>query len=399
MGHTWGGWREQLAEHIRASDIRGIGRLVITATTGITDLVEAMHHTVNPLSPPDPALRTHGVTGAVFRGVRGVIKVVGGALDLALSPLASLEQAQESSPEREAVVAALNGVLGDHLQATHNPLAIDMALHSHASEDAPVTGKVAVLVPGLCMSHRQWLRNGHDHGAALARDQGYTALYLHYNSGLHISTNGRALAEILEQTLAGWPRPVEQLVIIGHSMGGLVTRSACHVAASSGHAWPRHLSKIVFLGTPHHGAPLERGGNWFNLILGATPYAAPFARLGHVRSAGITDLRYGYLLDDEWADVDRFAHTPDTRRPLPLPAGVQCFVMAATRGKRGVSEPLLGAGPGDGIVPLASALGHHSRPDLRLAVPESQQWIGHGMNHLDLLSRPEVYAQLQDWLA
>ena len=223
-----------------------------------------------------------------------------------------------SSAEREALQAAANGVLGDHLAASANPLAIPMRLRRDgqpldlttpalAAALPQPTGKILVLAHGLCMNDRQWRRKGHDHGAALAADAGFTPVYLHYNSGLHVSTNGRAFAGQLEALLGAWPVPVDELVIIGHSMGGLLARSACYYGELAGHAWPRHLRKIVFLGTPHHGTAFERGGNWVTVALGVSRYTAAFARLGKIRSAGITDLRYGSFLDEDWEDRDRFA--------------------------------------------------------------------------------------------
>jgi pimeloyl-ACP methyl ester carboxylesterase len=260
-----------------------------------------------------------------------------------------------------------------------------------------VTGKVVVLAHGLCMNDRQWLRKGHDHGAALARDLGYTPLHLHYNSGLHISTNGRIFADLLETTLADWPAPLEELVIIGHSMGGLVARSACHYGALAGYRWPGALRKLVFLGTPHHGSPLERSGNWIDIGLGAFSYTAPLALVGKLRSAGITDLRHGSLLDEDWVDQDRFAHNHDVRRPLPLPKDVHCYTMAAALDEENVGylRSLLG----DGLVPVASAHGHHDLEEHHLNIPAADRWTGYGMHHLELLSRPEVYAQLRTWLS
>ena len=390
--------------HIRASDIQGMSRLVISATTGITDIVEGIHHTISrgPRRTETHG-RTDGITGFVYRSVRGVTKAVGGTIDLALWPAAVLHQPPHSSAEREAFIAALNGVLGDHLAETGNPLAIPMALRPRAEETGageaapPVSGKIAVVVHGLCMNDRQWQRGGHDHGAALARDLGYTPLYLHYNSGQHISTNGRAFADLLEETLPAWPQPVEELVIVAHSMGGLVTRSALECAGQAGHTWPRHLRKIVFLGTPHHGAPLERGGNWIDIILSGTPYVAPLARLGRIRSAGITDLRHGTLRDEEWSGSDRFAYRADNRLPMPLPDGVACFAMAAALGE--TPAACKGKLLGDSLVPLASALGRHRRAEYDLGIPDDRTWVGYGMNHLELLSRLEVYDQLRTWLA
>lgn len=395
----------------RRSDVRGFSRLAIEATTGLTDLVEAMHHTIahtpgilaTPASGP-----TKGVTGLVYRNIRGITRLVGSGIDAVLAQLIQLPGERPPSSEREAVLAALNGVLGDYLAATDNPLAIPMQLRRNgqplelerqalAAAIPQRSGKIIVLVHGLCRNDLQWTRKGHNHGAALARDMGYTPVYLHYNTGLHISTNGRAFADLIEALLKQWPLPLEELVIIGHSMGGLVSRSACHYGAVAGHDWLRHLRKIVFLGTPHHGVPLERGGNWVDMILGANPYTAPFARLGKIRSAGITDLRYGNLLNEDWEDRDRFERSGDQRRAVPLPDGVRCYTIAATTGKRvgDLSDRLLG----DGLVPLHSALGHHVAPRLALSFPESRQWIGYGMNHLDLLRLPEVYARIRQWLA
>jgi pimeloyl-ACP methyl ester carboxylesterase len=251
------------------------------------------------------------------------------------------------------------------------------------------------------MNDLQWRRNGHDHGEALAREAGYTPVYLHYNSGQHVSTNGHAFADILETLLKAWPVPVENLTIIGHSMGGLIARSACHYGGRTAHEWLKHLRKMVFLGTPHHGAPLERGGNWITLILEVSPYTAALARLAKIRSAGITDLRHGSILDEDWEHGDRFAHGRK-RQLVPLPAGVGCYAigvaLAKTSGDR--SEPLLG----DGLVPLRSALGEDK--DLGkdggkgrgLGFPEENKWVGYGINHMDLLDRAEVYEQLKSWL-
>ena len=325
-----------------------------------------------------------------------------------LARLAPLLGEHSTWPGREALLAALNGVLGDYLAASDNPLATSMRLRRGgtalsgerevlAAAIPQATGKLVVLLHGLCMNDLQWKRKGQDHGAALARDLAYTPVYLHYNSGLHISTNGRAFAEQLETLVRLWPVPLTELVLMGHSMGGLVARSACHYGALARHEWLRRVDKLVFLGTPHHGAPLERGGNWVDILLGVSEYTAPLARLGKIRSAGITDLRFGNLVDEDWNKRDRFARSGDRRVAVPLPEGVACFAIAATTGK--TARDLSGRLLGDSMVPLASALGRHANPRLALPFHESRQWVAYGTNHLDLLSRAEVYAQIKRWLA
>jgi pimeloyl-ACP methyl ester carboxylesterase len=396
---------------VGAADLRGLNRLTIDGIAGIVDLVEAMHYNIASvpgiLAKPKQG-RTTGITGLVYRGIRGVIGLVGHGLDKLLARLEPLLGERSTWPGREALLAALNGVLGDYLAASNNPLAITMALRRGGialpGERAPLAaaipqagGKLVVLLHGLCMNDLQWMRKRHDHGAALARDLAYTPVYLHYNSGLHISTNGRAFAELLETLVQCRPVPLTELVLIGHSMGGLVARSACHYGARARHEWLRRVDKLVFLGTPHHGAPLERGGNWVDMLLGSSAYSAPLARLGKIRSAGITDLRFGNLLDEDWNKRDRFERSGDPRAAVPLPEGVACYAIAATTGKTAgdLTDKLIG----DGIVPLASALGRHTNPRLALNFDESRQWVARGINHLDLLSRPEVYAQIKQWLA
>ena len=396
--------------HLHAADLHGLGRLTIDAVTGLTDLVEAMHRNIagkpNLLGKP-PTGRTRGITGLVYRSIRGVTRLVGGSLDAVLGRLVPLFGAPGSSPEREAVLAALNGVLGDYLEASANPLAIPMRLrrggHALQMEKAALAaafpkagGKLLVLAHGLCMNDLQWLRQGHDHGAALESELGYTAVYLHYNSGRHISTNGRDFADLLEALTENWPVPVDELSVLGHSMGGLLARSAWHYGTEAGHDWPRRLRKLVFLGTPHHGAPLERGGNWIDTVLGASPYSAPLSRLGKIRSAGITDLRHTWLCDEDWQGRDRFARSGSHHRALPLPQGVACYAIAATTGKQAgdMKDRLIG----DGLVPLASALGCHAEHDRNLMFRQDRQWIAVGTGHLDLLCSMPVYRRIRDWL-
>lgn len=391
-----------------ASDLRGVSRLVIDAVEGMTDIVESMHRNISGMAPLVGAPRqgrTRGVTGLVYRSVRGVTRMVGLGLDLALARLTPLLDTLTPSLRREAVRAALNGVLGDHLVASNNPLAIPMQLRKEGqaipmdrqtlAEQLNPAAHVLVLVHGLCMNDLQWQRQAHDHGASLARDLGCSVLHLHYNTGLHISRNGLEFAELLEQLVQQWPVPVRALTLIGYSMGGLVSRSACHYAERAGHAWPRRLKQLLFLGTPHHGAPLERAGNWVDILGAISPYTAPLARLGKIRSAGVQDLRYGNIVDEDWENAGpRLAHDP--RTPIPLPSQVQCFAIAATlQRKAGRNSARL---RGDGLVPVSSALGQHQDGARSLAIPASHRSICYGQGHLDLLCSQDAYARILHYL-
>lgn len=377
------------------SDVLGFSRLAVDATAGMAGVVEAMHQAIvgNPLAC---------LVGAAYAPVRAIAKLVGHGMDAVITPLIAMPGAMRTSPEREAMLAAVNGILGDHLAATQNPLAIPMRLRRYGH---PISlrrtdlraairrprGRVLVLVHGLCMNDLQWTRRGRDHAAALAEDLGWTPVHLHYNTGLHISTNGRGFAELIETLLQQWPVPVRDITIVGHSSGGLVSRSAYRYGTAAGHRWPRRVRNLVFLGTPHHGSALERIGNLVNVGLNFSRYSAPLARIGSIRSAGITDLRYGYLLDDDWSGSDRFRHSADCRQPVPLPKRVRCFTVAACIGRDHAI--------GDGLVSVDSALGRHRDPRLTLAFGARNQWIGHCLSHWDLLDHPAVYKRMRNWLA
>jgi len=410
-----------MAGHARASDLRAVARLATQATRATTRIAEGVHQSVwrtLGATGGTPADRTQGLTGLVYRCVAGITQALGTGLDAALVRLEPLLDAIDTVPaesaQRLAVLAALNGVMGDRLLVDGNPLALPMSLHHDGQKIDPdrpnvatASGKIVLLIHGLCMNDLQWqtwrkaddgsLQPGLDHGQALAQAQGFTPVYLRYNSGRHVSENGGDLSALLQRLVAAWPVPVCELVVIAHSMGGLVIRSAIHRAQLTEQAWVQPMTRIVFLGTPHHGAPMERAGNWVHHLLGCTPWSAPFARLARLRSSGITDLRHGSLTEDDWRGHDRFQRHGDTRRPLPLPVGVACLAVAATlAAKRSpVADHLLG----DGLVPLRSALGQHDDPVRSLALGLHDQIVAHRTGHLQLLSDPGVGRQVGAWLA
>ena len=484
-------------KHLRASDARALAQLATQATTGVVNIAEGVHQsvwqTLGVKGGKAPG-QTGGLTGLIYQSVRSATQLVGKGLDALLTRLQPvLDAADHAAPgtrQREAVLAALNGVLGDRLAANHSPLATVMSLrHGEAAlnwqalpPDLKVTGKVLVLIHGLCMNDLQWQTHGKlpetgpktalgartettpgttpgatpgatlktaqhpdknaqttgdipfDHGAVLASALGYTPVYVRYNTGLHTSQNGAEFSNLLEQLVTRWPTPVEEITVVAHSMGGLVTRSAVHqatrqdpaspkqfgksgkpkksdvsdVSVKSGDAtlrWPVLLKNIVFLGTPHHGAPLERAGNWVDVILGSTRYSKPFAALAQLRSAGITDLRYGHVAQADWEGHDRFRKKPDSRLHVPLPEGVACFAVAATTAltatatttpsdRGSMAERLTG----DGLVPVNSALGLHDDAKRSLTFDKKSLLIACRTNHMQLLSSPVIAQQMVAWL-
>jgi pimeloyl-ACP methyl ester carboxylesterase len=377
--------------------LRGAARLGFDATQGVVGVVEQMHRTISdrawPLAPGREP-RTTGLTGAVYRAIRGTTAVIGSGVDQALRLLETRVPGGANSLQREALLAAVNGIWGDHLAATGNPLAIAMALriggqavpiHAEglrAAVPAP-TGRVAVLVHGLCMNDLQWHRLGHHHGEMMARELGCTVLDLHYNTGLSVADNGAQFAQLLTDLLVAWPVPVDELVLVGHSMGGLVARSAIDHADAQARQqgpaplWRQKLKHLVCLGTPHEGAALERGGRLIDAGLELSPYLAPFARLGKARSTGINNLHDGSVR-------------------AALPSGVHVGLLAATT----TAEPkgLRHALMGDGLVTVASAWGEHPDPARALHLPASRKRLITQANHWDLLSHPQAADALRAWL-
>ena len=279
-------------------------------------------------------------------------------------------------------LGAINGLWGDRLLADRSELAVDMTVR-HDSADVPVdhaslrrafpdaTGRLAVFVHGLCETEQAWWpseRKQHRHGAFSfgdrIRDVGFTPVYVRYNSGLHISDNGARLSTLLDELIEAWPVPVDEVALVGHSMGGLVARSACHHADRVGATWVERTRHVFGLGTPHFGAPLERGVNAVAWSLRKAPETRPLANVLNARSVGIKDLRFGSLLEDDWTDVDLDGFLTGRAAEVPFLEHVNYYFVAATvtRNRR---HPL-GLIAGDLLVQFSSASG--TRPSTTAAV-------------------------------
>jgi pimeloyl-ACP methyl ester carboxylesterase len=391
--------------------IQGATRLVFDSVEGITNTVERMHESIARtsllLAPVKPA-RAHGLIAAgVYKIIRGINGGLREGVDRSFSLLPrELRQAGNSTAETR-VVAALNGVFGDHLEDSGNALATPMSLRTpeHAldlsdpnavTSALPVTSPhLVVLVHGLSLSELCWYRNDRPSIGDHLRDElGCTPLYLRYNSGRHISANGREFAQMVQQVCDAWPVPVESISLIGHSMGGLVIRSACSYARSDRAPWLQKLQRVVCLGTPHHGSPLEKAGHAFETAMKKLPHAEPML-LGKLRSAGIKDLRHGALLDEDWQGYDPDERRPDQHKVVPLIAGVDYYFAAASLG-RDERDPL-GHLLGDLLVRADSAVGIHRNELKRLKIRPENCRVFHEKNHFDLLDDARVQQQVLEW--
>ena len=312
--------------------------------------------------------------------------------------------------------AILNGVVGDYLDTTQNELAIDMKLYpSPSGNDEPVdvatfvldtctstsTKRVCILVHGLTDDESTWIMDdGTDYGSLLKRDHTILPLYLRYNTGLHISTNGRKLSLLLQSLYQCLRSQIDTVSIIAHSMGGLVTRSACLDAKRRKMSWVRNVSHVVFLGTPHHGSPWEKIGNAVSHVLDAVPrpYMKLAANVANLRSAGIKDLRYGYVLDEDWAGHDPNGLLDNTRVQdgsdlLPWSKYFAATGTVTTNPNHFASHLV-----GDALVRKDSAMGRSNDKvhDLDLDPDNIREFAGVG--HIHLSSNMDVYRQIEDWM-
>lgn len=304
----------------------------------------------------------------------------------------------------DAMISILNGMVGDYLVQRSSRLMQEMVFRDQhqtlrieperLNQLLPqASDRIVLCVHGWCMNDVQWLRKEHDHGRFLAKF-GYTPLYLRYNTGQHISLNGEEFAFKLEKLISAWPCDVKEIVIVGHSMGGLVTRSACYYAEHHQLSWLAKLRTFITLGTPHNGAPLAQLACWVDERVAEAPYLSALSKIADVRSSGSRDLSQGYICHADWQDEDneRALHRV---RPA-LPEKVACYAIATCLGQNLNDES--NRALGDGLVPVSSALGESDAGHTNVLYSADNQWVGYGINHLDLLSHPLVASKLKEWV-
>ena len=354
----------------------GISQLSLSLASEVSETVGDMHgaiHRSTPLGllPEHTSIsrRVYALLAKCFKGPAHLLGVAGQKFSHRDVDTMTLN-----------VQAAINGVFGDLLINQNNPLAFSMSMHG----DTPEANQPLILfVHGLCLHDRSWHKPAHLAFAETLRKQGFCVSYLRYNSGLPIAENGRLLADILEATDAS------RIVLVGHSMGGLISRSALHQATELDFRWANKLSHLATLGSPHHGAEAERIGNYSNRLLNVSRWSAPLTRLGNLRSAAIHDLRFGNLLNCDRDRAGHVFHTHDPREPIAIPDHVAHFFLGATRSKDNTEKKLRS----DLLVTPKSALAE-DYPDTDSVMRE----LLYGMDHLQLMWDPDMYARLEKWL-
>jgi pimeloyl-ACP methyl ester carboxylesterase len=395
-------------------EVRALARLGFDEVGAFTGGIGGMHHAIarrvfRAVGPQGAPVRVahDAISGGVYAGLRGASSLLGRASSAALARREARDgQALSTDPRGAAALAALNGLIGDRLEREGSDLHIRMAIrqrgHPVPAEPPAVaeafpeaTPRLVVFLHGLMETEHSWRFGGREtYGARLRCELGVTPVDVRYNTGRHVSENGRSLADELEALVAAWPVEVEQIALVGHSMGGLVARSACHQAAERGDAWVRQVRHVVSLGTPHMGTPLEQAVHVAAAGLAAVPETRPFGAFLRRRSAGIRDLRQGSLVDEDWRDRDPDALRAAACREIPLLDGaVHCFVSATvTRSERHPVGRLIG----DWLVLQPSASGRSRTRRIPFRAEDGLH-VG-GAHHIALLNHPAVYERLRDWL-
>ncbi len=336
-----------------------------------------------------PARAHERISSAVYAGVGGGLRATSRGLRAA--DRHGLGGRIEDSPQGRLVVSVVNGFIGDRLAEQQSSLAIRLAVRHRGPRRTAGAGGAGRGVPRRHRRRRGLParalarprptgtatpgETGGSYGTRLAAETSWTPVYLRANTGLPVAENGVALASLLDDLVAAWPTEVRRIALVGHSMGGLVMRAACAVATDATRPWTDLVTDVVTLGTPHLGAPLERGVALGAQVLGLLPESAPFGRILEYRSVGILDLRGGLAPDVQ--------HLPHARYHLVA-------ATLASSHRHPVSEAF-----GDLLVRYPSATGRPRRG--REMFPGADVLHVKG-GHFDLLNHPRVYDALRTWL-
>jgi pimeloyl-ACP methyl ester carboxylesterase len=405
---------------MRRSEVEAVGELAGEALAAGSAFVREMHAGIAGRSfralgaAGAPVRAVHdSVSGAVYSGLGdGMRRVARGGARMAARRQRGEADSLAERPVASLVLGALNGFYGHHLTGRSSELAIAMEVRQGdqvvslspgglAAAFPQAGARVVVFVHGLCETEAAWRLPARGtppearrpYGARLAGDLGFTPVYLRYNTGLHISENGRRLAEMLEALVEVWPVEVEELVLIGHSMGGLVARSACHYAERDSRRWAERVRHVFCLGTPHLGADLEKGANLLAWTLGRLPETRPLATVLNARSVGIKDLRYGSCVEEDWCDCDPDEFLRDRCREVPFLPDANYYFIGAT-----LNDGPFGTLLGDLLVRMPSASGRGNGRGRRIPFEVDNGRELSGLTHFDLLCHPAVYDQIRTWI-
>lgn len=407
MGFSYAGSAE---EPLTWNDLfEGLGQLMVIGAVEVTEIIEAIHSEII-LRPIGRFNEDHlsrwqqGLTRRVYNLVRSAMLYSGNnitSLSAQCYRKGLKNRHKKPLPDKlKLLVNVINGMMGDHLVTQNNKLAVPIVLYDRYGQPQrnDLSGRVVILCHGLCLSYLSWHPCAEDslgENIALALPKS-TVLYLDYNTGRRISQNGQCFASLLQELVDKNPE-ITQIDLVGYSMGGLVSRSAIFYAEQQGLSWYKLVGQLITLGTPHHGAVLERIGNHVFDIIGRVPFAGSLAKLGNIRSAGIIDLRHGSIRDEDWKYLSKRDVLPEHFRfPAKLPRHIKTFFVAGDIAG-GLYDSKASSLVGDGLVSVESALGEDT-VEHTLCVPEGHKAVFYEVNHINLQYDERVRRQVVEWL-
>ncbi len=294
----------------------------------------------------------------------------------------------------EKLLPVLNGIAGDVLEENMDARAIKMSFRFDYEDvgieelskfyDFEDKKPVCILIHGLFGDEYMWKKLPDEKknkiGDILEKQLDANILYLRYNTGLHISENGRSLSNLLERFVKQYRSG--NIHLIGHSMGGLLIRSAGYYADIQQQEWNRKVKNIFLIGVPNEGSYVAQIAEFVNKVFRKVDISKDelVSKFLDIRSNGIKDLAYAYLTDEDWLNAKEKPEQKTRVRPLK---GVKYFLIAGTLGK----NKMLSTYFGDGLVGSQSAISENIETNFFTNVSHK---VFENEDHISLLSSLNV---------
>jgi pimeloyl-ACP methyl ester carboxylesterase len=398
-------------------DWRGMGDLIELATQRLSAPAEEVHQAIadgwfrvagRSGSPAHTAHRN--VTANLYGSIRMVGSVARTSLDIGATTIGKHRHVRTLWDSRigAGVRAAANALWGDEFERRSSPMHTELSIYD--ANGTPVTAdraaltsafekptpRLAVLLHGLGKTERCWNTKAADEGniaglPKILEADGFTPILVRYNSGRRVSDNGEALAALLEETTTNWPTAVDEIVLIGHSMGGLIARSSLYSARSADHDWINYVNHLVALATPHFGSPIEKGAHVASQLLTTTAVTRSLGVFINGRSAGIKDMRHGSIHPTDHSEHPESSEGGRVVVAPPIKGIRQHHAVGVVTDSN--SHPL-GILFGDLVVRVNSATGVSSTG----RVASANVRVFGGLDHLGLLHDASVHNQIREWL-
>ena len=398
-------------------DWTGLGELVDLTVDRLVTPVEGMHRAIAgrwirlimPRESPIPEQADRAIAG-IYGTIRGAGSLLGTTIPMGARQLAKRRRLKRlwGPGAGRAIQATANAIWGDELAHRSSALATSLQLRSPKGDRVPVNpialqqaypeagSDLVLLIHGWNETEAAWSReedSSRPHLVSTIEAPDRTCLLVRYNTGLSVAASGGALAELIDSVAASWPTAIENIHIVGHSMGGLVARNAVGRAVDLEIGWVGSLRNLVTLGTPHLGSPIEKSLALATRALQVAPESRPIGDFLDLRSRGIKDLRYGGVVNHDWIEHKWIRPLAPDGDDGGLPESVaQHFATGVIT--KDPAHPL-GVIFGDLVVRPGSGTGQSRHR----SVSATNLRVFGGQKHTDIIHDPEVHRQVRAWLA